>query len=128
MYFFLYFPVKKSGSVNNAFSALAPNSRRLRLHGFVGSQLGFIEAPGAGSWLSVLVVLLGVSIAPSVALFEFDGGLQHPEMRRYSTRRFFLISSSRDPLILFRGNRQIPGLATGAVGPYFEFEMRFSEK
>ena len=86
---------------------VASRFRRLK---FVGSYLSTIEAVGTGSWLSVVQVLLDVSIALLVAIIEFHGGIH----RGYR----FLI------LILLSRNRQIPGLATGAVGHSLFYSRR----
>ena len=62
---------------------------RFRRLNFVGSYLSTIEAVGAGSWLSVVQVLLDVSIALLVAITEFHGGIQRG-YRTISSGFFFV--------------------------------------
>ena len=69
----LYGHVGGSSRLSVSMFTVASRFRRLN---FVGSYLSTIEAVGTSSWLSVVQVLLGVSIALLVAIIEFHGGIQ----------------------------------------------------
>ena len=98
---------------------------RFRRLNFVESYFSTIEAVGTGSWLSVVQVLLDVSIALLVAIIEFHGGIQRG-YRTISSELFFVKRYMQDflILILLRRNRQVPGLATGAVGHSLFYSRR----
>jgi hypothetical protein len=99
---------------------------RFRRLNFVGSYLSTIEAVGTGSWLSVVQVLLGVSIALLVAIIEFHGGIQWG-YRTISSEFFFVKRYTQSDLNNYPTQRSMPFFRTVGRNSYIGIPRPTSE-